>query len=158
MDENNYYQGQGYDQQGYQQPGYGQPQQGYQQQGYDQGYQQGYQQQGYQQGYQQQGYQQNGYYSAPQRPQGNGGNAPAFMTLLVLAILETCCCNTITGVIAIIFAIIANNSYKSGDIEDYESKKKIATIVLIVGVVLYVVIMIFAFATGLASEYMDKFS
>lgn len=139
MDENNMNQG------NYQQPDPGQPVQNYvqPQQGNPQ---QGFQQQGYQQGFQQQGYQQ-GYNNGPQ---GKPGNSPAFVTLIVLAILETCCCNTITGVIAIILTFIADSSYKSGDMQGYESKKKITIIVLIVGVVLSILMSIITLALGIA--------
>ena len=159
MDENNMNQGNyqqpdpGQPVQNYVQPQQGNPQQGFQQQGNpQQGYpqqgnlQQGYQQQGYQQGYQQQGYQQ-GYNNGPQ---GKPGNSPAFVTLILLAILETCCCNTITGVIAIILTFIADSSYSSGDLQGYESKKKITIIVLIVGVVLSILMSIITLALGIA--------
>ena len=98
--------------------------------------------QGYtqQQQYQQQQYQQP-QYQQPQYQQPVG-NAPSFVTILVLAILQTCCCNTITGITAIILILVANGAYKSGNIDDYESKKKAATIVLIVGVILSIVISI----------------
>ena len=72
------------------------------------------------------------------------------MTLILLAILETCCCNTITGVIAIILTFIADSSYSSGDLQGYESKKKITIIVLIVGVVLSILMSIITLALGIA--------
>ena len=154
MDENNMNQGNyqqpdpGQPVQNYVQPQQGNPQQGFQQQGNPQ---QGYQQQGYQQGYPQQGYQQQGYQQGYNNgPQGKPGNSPAFVTLILLAILETCCCNTITGVIAIILTFIADSSYKSGDMQGYESKKKITIIVLIVGVVLSILMSIITLALGIA--------
>ena len=73
--------------------------------------------------------------------QGQVQNAPAFVTLLVLSILSTCCCNTITGIAGIILIVLANQDYKAGNIEAYESKKKITTIVLIVGLVLSIIVL-----------------
>ena len=132
MDENNM--DQGY----YQQTGYQQPVQDY-----------GQSQQGYQQGYNQPGYN--------NAPQGKQGNSPAFTTLILLAVLQTCCCNTVTGVIAIILTFLADNAYKSGDFAGYESKRKIVIIVLIAGVVLTILMSIFSLVCGIAdiSDVMD---
>lgn len=82
----------------------------------------------------------------------DGGNAPQFVTLLVLSILETCCCNCLTGIAGIILVILANSAYKHGDFENYESKRKICSIILIVGAILSVVINIALTVTGVATS------
>lgn len=151
MDENNMNQGfdpqKGYGQtppdQGRPVPGPGQPQQGGFQQ---QNYQQGYPQQNFQQGYQQQNYQQ-GYNYVPQSKQGN---SPGFIPLILLSVLQILCCNTITGIIAIILTFVADGAYRSGDIKGYESKKKIAIIVIIAGFVLTILLSIFTIAAGVS--------
>lgn len=61
------------------------------------------------------------------------GDAPGFIKYLVLSILETLCCSWIPGVIGIIFTVLFNSAYKSGNIADYESKKKIAKVALWIG-------------------------
>lgn len=67
-------------------------------------------------------------------PANNTGNAPAFVTLLVLSIIQTCCCcNLITGILALVFTFLANSSYKEGNDEKYEFNKKVAIISLCVG-------------------------
>ncbi len=105
----------------YQQPvqNYGQPQQGYQQSDYN-----------------------NGSRKKPER-------SPSFTKLLVFSILQALCCNTITGIIALVLTFTADSAYKSGDIEGYESKKKIAIIVLIVGVVLALLIGVITVVAGI---------
>lgn len=63
-----------------------------------------------------------------------------FGLMLGLSIAELCCCFPITGIIGIIFAVIANNAYKAGDYETYEAKAKTVKIVLLVGLGLGIVI------------------
>lgn len=72
---------------------------------------------------------------SPQRPQGN---TPEFTLWLVLGILQIllCCCNCtslITGILSIVFAAMADNSYKKGDFASYESHIKVAKIVNLIG-------------------------
>lgn len=88
-------------------------------------------------------------------PTPTNGNHPKFTTMLVLSILMTCCCNTIPGIIAIILTCVANSSYKNGMVEDADGKMRGASIALIVGLALTIVIMILyaiLFAMGIVTS------
>lgn len=112
----------------------------------------------------------NGYYESPVNNQyvnqqmynqqmGNpmmstGTNAPDYMLWLVLGIVQIvliCCCNLlacIAGVLTVIFVIAANNSYKMGNMIDYQSKMKTGRIINIVGWVLMIANLVIAFFAG----------
>lgn len=63
----------------------------------------------------------------------NNGETPGFVKYLILSILETLCCCQIAGIIGIVFTVLFNSAYKSGNIADFESKQKIAKVVLLIG-------------------------
>lgn len=81
-----------------------------------------------------------------------GQKAPWFTTYLVLSILELLCCNMVTGIIALVFAIMSSSAYQIGQYIDAENKRKAAKlsliIGLIIGVVLYVAVIIFYIFLG----------
>ena len=83
------------------------------------------------------------------------GGAPVNTYLvpsIVVTIVGFCTCfGFIPGIIALIFAILANNKLKSGDVVGAESNAKIAKIFLIISVVLIVIGVIWniiTFASG----------
>lgn len=79
----------------------------------------------------------------------NNGETPGFVKYLILSILETLCCSWIPGVIGIIFTVLFNSAYKSGNIADYKSKKKIAKVALWIGLALGLVVnLLLGFAYG----------
>ncbi len=61
---------------------------------------------------------------------------------LGLSIAEMLCCSPLFGLIALIMVIIENSKFKAGDDAESEKLSKIATILLIVGAVLSVVVLI----------------
>lgn len=73
---------------------------------------------------------------------------------IVLSVIELCCCNSIGGIIALVFSIIANASVDKGDFADAISKLKIAKIAFWIGfgisaafIVVYLFIAIAVIAT-----------
>lgn len=90
-----------------------------------------------QQGYNpQQGYNTNGMNNM------SGGSAPDFTKTLILSIVQMLCCCQITGIIALIFTIIANSAFKSGNMNEYYTKQKSAKTALKVGWIIGVVVVL----------------
>lgn len=91
----------------------------------------------------------NGYYNQGmnQMPQ----SATEFTKYLVLSIIQLLCCCQITGIIALVFTILANSSFKVGNLMDYQSKIKSAKTTLTVGwivaAVIYIIVIIMYAAT-----------
>ena len=67
---------------------------------------------------------------------------PSLTTWLIISILQIFCCNNITGIISLIFTILADSDFKKGLIAEYDSKMKAAKIATIVGVISGVIIAI----------------
>lgn len=61
------------------------------------------------------------------------GDNPTLVTGIVFSIIEIVFVPLLYGIIPLIFTIMANNAWKSGDYEDYKSKSHTAKILLIVG-------------------------
>lgn len=61
---------------------------------------------------------------------------PKFTSTLIFAVIELMCCNTLTGIIALILAIIGDSDWKKGRPIDADEKFKGAKIALIVGLIL----------------------
>jgi len=57
---------------------------------------------------------------------------------IILSILSLFCCNQITGIISLIFSIMASSDYKRGDYKDAQEKWKICKITLLIGVALVI--------------------
>ena len=94
-----------------------------------------------------------------QMPNMNQQSAPEFTKYLILSIIQLLCCNQITGVIAIVFTVLANSAFKVGSMIDYQSKTKAAKTTLTVGWIisaiiygLIIVIYGFAFVAAIVSE------
>ena len=89
---------------------------------------------------------------APNNNMGGGynvGNLPGFTATLICSILElVCCCNLICGILGIVFCVMANSAWKTGDANDAYKKLKVAKIVLIVGIVLAIIGGVVGCATG----------
>ena len=77
--------------------------------------------------------------------ENNKGEAPGFILYLVLAIIQLLCCNQMTGVITLIYAIIAESDYSNGRIDECKSKLKVCKIATIIGMVLGILIYAFIF-------------
>lgn len=65
---------------------------------------------------------------------------------IILSILSLFCCNQITGIISLIFAIMATSDYNHGDYKSAQEKWKICKITLLVGVALVVGAILLALA------------
>ena len=74
------------------------------------------------------------------------GNHPKFISTLIFAILELLCCNQITGIIALVLAIIGNSDWSKGRPLDADGKFKGANIALLVGALLGIIIYVAIFA------------
>ena len=90
----------------------------------------------------------------PAAPMPSGG-APVNTFLvpsIVVTIIGFCTCfGFIPGIVALIFAILANNKLKAGDVVGAQSNAKIAKIFLIIAIVLIVIGIIWnivSFASG----------
>lgn len=70
---------------------------------------------------------------------GAGGDVNTTLPL-ILAIVETLCCNLIFGIIGIVFAIQAGNAKKAGDFETARAKSKLTFIILGVGAAISIVV------------------
>ena len=70
---------------------------------------------------------------------------PAFVTWLTLSILQLLCCNQITGIISLIFTILADSDFKRGMMTEYNSKMKGAKIATIIGIIIGVLLYAFVF-------------
>lgn len=90
----------------------------------------------------------NGYYNQGmnQMPQMNPQSTPEFTKCLVLSIIQMLCCCQITGIIALVFTILANSAFKIGNFADYQAKIKGAKTTLTVGwivaAVIYIIVII----------------
>lgn len=67
---------------------------------------------------------------------------PWFTTWMVISIVEMLMCNLISGAITLVLILLGDSDYKQGKIAEAESKKKIATIVTIVGIIFSIIIYI----------------
>lgn len=92
----------------------------------------------------------NGYYNQGMgqpnpAPQINPQSAPEFTKYLVLSIIQLLCCNQITGIVALVFTILANSAFKIGNILDYQSKIKGAKTTLLIGWIVGILLYVFIF-------------
>ena len=72
---------------------------------------------------------------------------------IVLSIIEiVVCCGSIPGIIALIFAIIANNKKNQGNYAEAVSNLKISKIVFFVGIGIFFLGTVISIATGILSE------
>ena len=69
---------------------------------------------------------------------------PDFTKRIILSIVQLLCCCQITGIISLVFFILANNSYKAGIDEDYNAKCKIAKTSQIIGWILGIGVLMLA--------------
>lgn len=70
-------------------------------------------------------------------------NFENYTMFLVFSIIEFICCSWITGVIALIFTILANQKYQQNDMAGFESNYKVAKIVLWIGLAISALITVF---------------
>ena len=63
-------------------------------------------------------------------------NAPDFIILLILSIASTLCCCLPAGTVSLVFTLMANSDFKSGNIAGYTSKVKTAKVMMVIGVIL----------------------
>lgn len=83
-------------------------------------------------------------------------NAPEFVMYLIIGIVySVCCCNFLIGIPGIIFTVLMNTSYKSGDTNGYLSNRKISKWIYIIGIILWVIGMILSFVFGIAGSFLD---
>lgn len=82
----------------------------------------------------------NGFNQCQQQPN------PTFTKDLVFSIIQLLCCNQITGVISLVFVILANSAFRVGNVADYQAKTKAAKVSRIIGWILGVLIYIFVIA------------
>lgn len=73
-------------------------------------------------------------------PKCNFENYTAF---LVFSIIEFICCSWITGILALVFTLLANQKYQQNDMMGFESNYKTAKIMLWVGLAISVLITVF---------------
>ena len=67
------------------------------------------------------------------------GSAPEFTKYLILSIVEMICCCQITGIIGIVFAVMANSAFKIGNMMDYQAKIKNTKTTLLIGLAIGIV-------------------
>ena len=67
------------------------------------------------------------------------GSAPEFTKYLILSILEMVCCCQITGIIGIVFVVMANSAFKMGNMMDYQVKIKNVKTTLLVGLIIGII-------------------
>lgn len=68
---------------------------------------------------------------------------------IILTVISTCCCNIITlvlGIVAIVYTVKGNDSFRSGDITNSESYFKVSRILCIVGASIIIIGTIISFA------------
>ena len=70
----------------------------------------------------------------------NGAVQNNFVTWLVLGILQTLCCNQITGIITIVYSVLGNDNFINNRLDIAQSNFKTAKIATIVGIVSGIVI------------------
>ena len=86
---------------------------------------------------------QNNVYGQQNSQQTQNSNAPDYMTIVILSVLQIvtiCCCipsTFITGIISLVSIISANSDFKNGNYIAYQSKSKTAKITNITGWVLF---------------------
>ena len=90
----------------------------------------------------------------------NGGytpqqSNPTFTKYLILSILELICCCPITGIIALVFTIMANSAFNSSNMNTYNQYTKYSKVSLIVGVVLAILSFVFAMLSGVLSLFLN---
>ena len=103
--------------------------------------------------------QNNGYYNqgygAPNGPVI--GSAPEYTLYLIIGILYTiCCCNILIGIPGIIFTCLMNSAFKMGNAQEYAQNKKIAKVIYIVGIILWIVSIIFGFLSGILEAILES--
>jgi hypothetical protein len=69
---------------------------------------------------------------------------------LVLSILGLLCCCPLTGVIALVSEIYANQDFKAGRMDFAEKRQKVAKVALIVGIVVFVLNFIAVYIIGMS--------
>lgn len=80
---------------------------------------------------------------------------PNFTKWLILSIFQLFCCNQITGIIALVFAILANNDWKAGKFDESSRKYKNAKISIVVGFIIGALIYIAAFVLSIFAIMVD---
>lgn len=70
-------------------------------------------------------------------------NFENYTMFLVFSIIEFICCSWITGVLALIFTLLANQKYQQNDMMGFESNYKTAKIMLWIGLAISVLITVF---------------
>lgn len=83
------------------------------------------------------------YPAAPPAPQAAPAEAPQVFNWLIPSILSIVCCAWPLGIPALIFAILANNSKKKGDMAAAAQQAKMARLFVILSVVLGVIVWIY---------------
>ena len=86
---------------------------------------------------------------------GNGNqqnNCPNFTLMLVFCILSILFLSKIVGAIALVFLFQANNNFRYGFYDKYESNIKICKILLVVSVVVGIVVFIGSMAIGFSTS------
>lgn len=104
---------------------------------------------GYNNGYNNNNYNNGNYYG------GNGNqqnNCPNFTLMLVFCILSILFLSKIVGAIALVFLFQANNNFRYGFYDKYESNIKICKILLVVSVVVGIVVFIGSMAIGFSTS------
>lgn len=71
-------------------------------------------------------------------------NFENYTTFLVFSIIEFICCSWITGILALVFTMSANQKYQQNDMMGFESNYKTAKIMLWVGLAISVLITVFS--------------
>ena len=116
--------------------------------GYNNNYNNGYNNNGYN-NYNNNNYDNGNYYG------GNGNqqnNCPNFTLMLVFCILSILFLSKIVGAIALVFLFQANNNFRYGFYDKYESNIKICKILLVVSVVVGIVVFIGSMAIGFSTS------
>ena len=96
------------------------------------------------------GYNNNGNYYGGNGNQQN--NCPNFTLMLVFCILSILFLSKIVGAIALVFLFQANNNFRYGYYDKYESNIKICKILLVVSVVVGIVVFIGSMAIGFSTS------
>ena len=61
---------------------------------------------------------------------------PTFTKDLIFSIFQLLCCCQITGILSLIFVILANTAFKQGNYMEYQAKTKTAKTTRIIGYIL----------------------
>ena len=81
-------------------------------------------------------------------------NPATLWLILHIALTVLCCCTNVVNIVGIVFAAIAMNKYKQGDVAGGDSNLKIAKILLYVGVGLGVLSGILGFVGGFFTTFL----